>query len=177
MAQNMQAIELAVRAEYMNTICSRPSNKRMRILNKLNGIASTSEMNYQHAAGVLKHGKLIAYSVNSHRSKYTLNHTPFIRCSLHAELAVLKRLLYDLSKNDKLSKRKMKKYELVVVRKNYTNSRPCKHCMRVVRRVGIRKVCYTNGDLNMPVTNLKTRDMDSDHQSRAVAISTNYLKN
>ena len=159
--------------------CTYLSRKKMRIMHKLNTIASTGRMSYQHAAGLLKHGKLVDISVNSHRSKYTLNGTSFLQCSLHAELAVLRKLVYHLGKNNKLKMRKMRKYELVVIRKNYSNSLPCKHCMQVIKHIGITKVCYSNGDVNkrQAFTKARTRDLKSDHQSRAVVMSTSYLTN
>ena len=154
------------------------SNKIIRIMNKLNNIASNSEMNIKHAAGLIKSGKLIDFSVNSHRSTYKLNGTHFIQCSLHAEVAVLRKLIYNLEKNKKLKNRKINKYSLIVIRENYSNSLPCKHCSDLIKKAGISKIYYSNGNLNQCIlTKSKVKDLKSNHQSRAVLISKNYLVN
>ena len=147
-------------------------------MNKLNNIASNSEMNIKHAAGLIKSGKLIDFSVNSHRSTYKLNGTHFIQCSLHAEVAVLRKLIYNLEKNKKLKNRKINKYSLIVIRENYSNSLPCKHCSDLIKKAGISKIYYSNGNLNQCIlTKSKVKDLKSNHQSRAVLISKNYLVN
>ena len=69
------------------------SNKTMRILSKLNVIASESNMNIKHAAGLIKGGKLIDYGTNSNRSNYSINGKKFLQCSLHAEIGVIRRLI------------------------------------------------------------------------------------
>ena len=120
------------------------SNKIMRIMNKLNNIASGGEMNTKHAAGLIKSGKLVDFSVNSHRSTYKLNGSHFIQCSLHAEVAVLRKLIYNLEKNKKFKNRKMNKYSLMVIRENYSNSLPCKHCSNLIKKVGISNISLSN---------------------------------
>ena len=95
--------------------------------------ASGSEMNIKHAAGLIKNGKLVDYCINSHRSNYKFNGRKVIQCSLHAEIGVIRRLIYNLEKNHKLNNRKMSKYTLIVVRRNYSNSLPCKHCFKLIK--------------------------------------------
>ena len=152
------------------------SNKTMRILYGLNLIASKSEMNIKHAAGLIKNGKLIDYSTNSHRTKYKINGKKFLQCSLHAEIGVIRRLIYNLEKNNKLNNRKMNKYILVVVRKNFSNSLPCKHCSQLIKQSGITKIYYTNGEPEKCIiTKTNIKKLKSEHQSRAVSISKKYL--
>lgn len=154
------------------------SNKIMRIMEKLNDVASNGEMSTKHAAGLIKGGKLIDFSVNSHRSKYKLNGTHFIQCSLHAEVAVLRKLIYNLEKNKKLKNRKMNKYTLMVIRENYSNSLPCKHCSNLIKKTGITKIYYSNGNMDHCIlTRSKVKNLKNEHQSRAVLISSNYLVN
>mgnify|MGYP000893545715 CR=1 FL=1 len=152
------------------------SNKTMRILSKLNVIASESNMNIKHAAGLIKGGKLIDYGTNSNRSNYSINGKKFLQCSLHAEIGVIRRLIYNLKKNNKLNIRKMSKYTLIVIRKNFSNSLPCKHCSRVIKQSGISKIYYTNGEPEKCIlTKTNTKNLKSNHQSRAVTISKKYL--
>ena len=152
------------------------SNKTMRILSKLNIIASESDMNIKHAAGLIKGGKLIDYCTNSHRSNYKINGKKFIQCSLHAEIGVIRRLIYNLEKNNKLNNRKMNKYTLIVIRKNFSNSLPCKHCSNLIKKSGISKIYYTNGEPEKCIlTKTNIKNMKSKHESRAVTISKKYL--
>ena len=154
------------------------SNKIKRIMNKLHRVASSGEMNTKHAAGLIKSGKLIDFSVNSHRSTYKLNGSHFIQCSLHAEVAVLRKLIYNLEKNKKLKNRKMNKYSLMVIRENYSNSLPCKHCSNLIKKAGISKIYYSNGNTTTCIlTKSKVKNLKSKHQSRAVSISKDYLVN
>ena len=156
----------------------RLTNKMTRHLYKLNVLASDSKMNIKHAAGIIKNGKMIDFCTNSHRTKFKLNNKQYIQCSLHAEIGVIKKLIYNLNKNNKLKCRKLNKYKLIVVRKNYSNSLPCKHCSNIIKQSGISKIFYTNGSPNKCIlTNTKTANLISKHQSRAVLVSLKHLTN
>ena len=152
------------------------SGKTRRILSKLNIVASKGEMNIKHAAGLIKNGKLIDYGYNSNRTNYKINGKKFLQCSLHAEIGVIRRLIYNLKKNNKLNNRKMNKYTLIVVRKNYSNSLPCKHCFNLIKHSGISKIYYTNGEPEKCIiTKTNIKNLKSEHESRAVSISKKYL--
>ena len=139
-------------------------------------IASKGEMNIKHAAGLIKNGKLIDYGSNSHRTNYKINGKKFLQCSLHAEISVIRRLIYNLEKNNKLNNRKMNKYTLIVVRKNYSNSLPCKHCFNLIKQSGISKIYYTNGKPEKCIlTKTNIKNLKSEHESRAVSISKKHL--
>ena len=154
------------------------SNKMMKHLYKLNLLASNSKMNMKHAAGLIKNGKLIDFTINSHRTKYKMNGKTYLQCSLHAEVGVIKKLLYNLNKRNKLKIRKINKYTLLVVRKNYSNSLPCKHCTKIIKQVGISKILYTNGSLDKCIlTKTKSKNLTSEHQSNSVLLSLNHLIN
>jgi len=154
------------------------SNKTMKLLSTLHYYAETSDMNIKHAAGIVKNGKIIDISTNSHRSSYNFNGKNYVQCSLHAEMAVIRKLIYNLEKNKKYKTRKMNKYTLFVIRKNYSNSMPCKHCSKLIKKSGISKIYYSNGNPNKDyLSKIKAKNLKGTHQSRAVVISSNYLTN
>jgi deoxycytidylate deaminase len=112
-------------------------------LDILTKIASNSDIAYKHAAALIHHNQIYASAINKYiplkKSKGSYYKT------IHAELNVFERF----------PKRhvKGKGIDLIVIRinKQYAlkNSRPCSHCIDELRRIGIRKVYYSNdsGDI------------------------------
>lgn len=128
-------------------------------------------------------------SLNEKRTSYKFNRHHYLQCSLHAEIDVIRKLIFNINKNYKNGKRnrngkiskyknrKMGKYKLFVIRKNFSNSMPCKHCTKLIQNSGISKIFYTNGDDDLPLlSKIKAKNMNNDHLSRAVIISRLYIR-
>lgn len=110
-------------------------------IDKLKRIAKTSEVNNKHAAGLIYNKNICSFAVN----KYI----HLTNCkTIHAEV----NLLYTL-KNRGI---KLNGMDIIVVRINndaskLKNSRPCNNCIDILKKLGIRKVHYSNsnGDIVM----------------------------
>lgn len=66
-----------------------------------------------------------------------------------------------------LSRRKMRKYTLYVVRRSYdkncglwAQSAPCLHCTRVIRNYGFQKVVYIDENKEIKVVKMKNYNTD-----------------
>ena len=93
--------------------------------------------------------------------------------TIHAEVGALKELLSFVNcrlKNLKNMKplKKLSKYSIVVLRVNSNgkllNSKPCYHCLQILKKIGISKIYYSTEDGEIEVQKIK--NMDTDHYSR-----------
>lgn len=94
---------------------------------KLLYLTLRSNTNKKHAAAIIKNNRLLY-----RRSNFT---------GMHAEENVLRQM----NTKEKL---------ILVIRceKNILKySKPCKYCIELMRKKGIKKVVYTTGDLNNPI--------------------------
>lgn len=101
----------------------------------LKKIANNSDIYYQHAAGIIQNNKLISSGIN----KFAAVKSPQYKRTIHAEISAF----YNVSKKS------LKGLDVIVIRiKNnmLKNSRPCNNCIDKLRKVGIRKVYYSNED-------------------------------
>lgn len=100
------------------------------IIYELINKAKKSDVSNKHAAGLIIKNKVIYYGVNRYIRKYN---------TIHAELNIFERLKKNI---------KRKGTDIIVIRvdKNgeLKNSRPCNHCIHSLRKLGIRKVFYSN---------------------------------
>lgn len=119
-------------------------SKYIELLKKL---ASNSDIHYKHAAALIKNEKIYSAGINkfvkkldvkSYNKKTGENSIETHFKTIHAEISVF----------DKLSKKSSKGLDIIVIRinKNFTlkNSRPCNHCIDKLKKIGIRKVFYSN---------------------------------
>ncbi len=105
--------------------------------------AELSTMRQRHAAVIVKSGRVLAIAVNSFRSHPCQTETDRIKsdCSLHAEVAALKRV-----KNSRGC-------TLFVARINNGStirySKPCLHCEDAIEVAGIKRVVYTTDEMEL----------------------------
>ena len=59
------------------------------------------------------------------------------------------------------ARRMLKKCDIIVVKKN-GNSRPCYHCLKFLKQIGVRRVYYT---VQKTLKMEKVKEMESDHIS------------
>jgi len=150
------------------------SNKVDRILSKALELTNLSNQNFCHAAIITKGSKPVVFGINNDRS---LIRGKIAICS-HAEIdAVLKwRNLYFRDVKDK--KRKGKKYNLYVVRKNkqgdvlFSNSKPCQSCSKILKQCNFNKIIYSTGNSDI-FKSVRISELTSSHKSSAF----NYLEN
>jgi hypothetical protein len=102
----------------------------------------------------------------------------------HAEICAIKQLftimnLYYIdyinpsscsshNKTIKIIKRKISRYSILVLRVNnkgqLLNSKPCLHCLGILKLYGLNKIYYSNN--NGIITEEKIKNMDTNHLSR-----------
>lgn len=100
------------------------------IINTLRKIAMCSDINYKHAAALIKTSEQTIFGVGYNRFTAKMR-------TVHAELNALF--------NNKL--KSVKGMDIIVIRtsKNkLANSRPCNNCIEKMIKMGIRKVYYSN---------------------------------
>lgn len=103
--------------------------------------ASRSEHNVKHGAVVVKKGKIIQSGRNQYCSMERIKHFNAHRIwSIHAEMNVLMGLPKCVTKNA----------DIYVVRVNgegeIVNSKPCKICMSMILKSGIKTIHYSNDE-------------------------------
>jgi hypothetical protein len=165
----------------MNTIINITTNKFRGIISNLIETASTSSLNQQLAACIMKsHKKITPGQCNAPGEGYG--------GSRHAELRAA---LSYFGKNIKLTssgwkipdelKRKNRSRSVLVIRIgmfepgkiNLVNARPCHHCLEMMRSLGFREVHYSS-DNGMIITE-KIGHMVSVHASH-VTIKLEYIQ-
>lgn len=118
--------------------------KYYRIINQLKIHTNKSSLSHRHAAGIVYKNKLISKGVNAIQAGR----------SEHAELSAIskfiKRYGTTLKESVILPKnvtRSLNKITVIVIR--YHNeklvlSKPCKHCINLMKKIGIKKIYYSN---------------------------------
>ena len=109
-------------------------------------IASLSECYYKHGAVLIKNGNIICTGYNDFRK--------------HAEIKAINKIYPNKVR------RYFKKCDLIVVRNTLSNSKPCKHCLKELKKYGIRRVYYSyNKNLLMEkVSEMKTEYITSKYR-------------
>lgn len=109
--------------------------------------------NNRHAAAILVSGNGICMSYNKQFSMYN---------TVHAEISVIKEFIAKTKIKSKL----LIKIDIIVIRfSNNTlkNSKPCFACINQMKKLGIRKVFYSNSDNIIVCENVQ--DMENTHIS------------
>lgn len=122
-------------------------NKYYRIINKLKIVSEKGLLSHHHASGIIYKGKLISSGVNVIEAGK----------SQHAELSAIDRFVknYGMSlfsskgvvKNTKLLPKNLSKLVIIVIRyhgQKLVLSKPCKHCINLLKKLGIKKIYYSN---------------------------------
>lgn len=171
----------------------------MTILNKLYSLflteAKKSDINHQLAAGILIGSKLVSKKPYCNVINTKNNNSPSIHAEINALLQYYGNNIYFDNKTQqwKLSNKiKPKKIDLIVMRFNkndYTvNARPCYHCLKMMKNIGINKVFYTidNNIVSESVKNMismqvssVTRYLDLSRNGKSLNFinSCNYFEN
>ena len=121
------------------------------LIKKMKIIALNSNIICQHSAALISNDKMfnIGYNKNITYTNKTY--------SIHAEIDVLSSFY---------NKKKIKGMDLIVIRvknKKLCMSKPCKHCLIKITKMGIRKVYYSTS--NGVLISEETVNMVSDHIS------------
>ena len=114
--------------------------KKLQITELLASEAKKSPMQYRHGAVIVKKGKILGSGYNIHCQPPRLENIYRIQRknpSIHAEMSCLKGLRHDqIRGSDIFVGRISKKGE-------FRMSYPCKRCISLLTRKGIKKVLYT----------------------------------
>ena len=109
----------------------------IKVLKKL---AHNSIVRYKHAAGLMSGNIMYSAAINKFSRQVKTKENDVYYKTIHAELNVF----------EKLSKKKIKGMDILVIRINNNfalrNSRPCNQCIEKLRKIGIRKVFYSTDD-------------------------------
>jgi deoxycytidylate deaminase len=117
-------------------------------INLLKKIASSSDIYYKHAAALIDGDRIYSAGVNQFVKTVQIklkdsNEIQTHFRTIHAEISVF----------SKIPKKTAKGLDILVIRinKNFAlkNSRPCNHCIDKLKKIGIRKVFYSNEDGNI----------------------------
>lgn len=121
-------------------------NKFYDYIHVLKKIAASSNIYYKHAAALIDNDRIYSAGVNRYIKTFeitTKDETQTHFRTIHAEISVF----------SKIPKKIAKGLDILVIRinKNFTlkNSRPCNHCIDKLKKIGIRKVYYSNKDGNI----------------------------
>jgi deoxycytidylate deaminase len=111
----------------------------MYSIEMLKSIAMSSEVNNKHAAGLLYNKNIVYYGINKYIKKNEYYKT------IHAEVNLLKSIPFI----------KLNGRDIIVIRVNKNgrlrNSRPCNDCIDILKKLGIRRVHYSDSDGNILV--------------------------
>lgn len=150
------------------------------------------DMKWRHVAALVINHRIVAIGSCNHRTKVGDQNMPSVHAELHVIMQYfgshnIKNLYYNSnsrlkiknkkynfsnSKNKKYEKmlRILKNSEIIVIRKpnnesigHYLESRPCNECVKMMKKIGIKKVHYSND--NGDIVTEKVKDMDLKHNT------------
>ena len=134
-------------------------SRQNKIINSAMEQALLSNMPFKQGAILSKGSKIIVKGYNRNRSKYmNVSYT-----SIHAEMDVIKQycenilhLNVDLRSNT-IKIPKINRYILWVVRidkhNKLTYSKPCSNCLGLLKKIGIKKIGYSDKNGNIVIEN------------------------
>jgi deoxycytidylate deaminase len=112
------------------------------ILGELIKMANNSDISYKHSAGLIYNEQVYVMGVNKFVPFKKYKGMQLYR-TIHAEMSIF----------EKIPKRLVRGMDIIVIRINRSsklrNSRPCQDCIDEMKRIGIRKVYYSddNGEI------------------------------
>jgi len=148
------------------------------------------DMRWKHIAALVINHKIVSIGSCNHRTRVGDQNMPSIHAELHAVMLYvgshnIKNLFYNSKINKKNNRFNMinyknKKYEkmlrnlqnaeIIVIRKSnsdlinhYLESRPCNECVKMMKKIGIKKIHYSNENGKM-ITE-KVKDMEYKHNT------------
>jgi deoxycytidylate deaminase len=112
------------------------SMKDVYNLNKAMGLALSSKEKHQHAAIIVKKGKVISSGVNVRKNDPNICSFPLVESGIHAEAAAIKK-----------ANTSLEGATIYVARINKSGlpllSKPCERCQAAIEKAGIKKIIYT----------------------------------
>lgn len=127
-------------------------NHLLNLIEKASKISQKSSMNQKHGALLLNKKNIIIGTYN------TFPH--------HAEHAIINKI--KLLNNGRSSRKLIILVVRILKNGNYSNSRPCNHCINRMKLAGISRVIYTTGDKHVYAVE-RPRDMKLLHVSSGYA--------
>ena len=173
-----------------------------KALNQMDCSKHHGDMKWLHIAALIINHKVVSIGSCNHRTRVGGQNMPSIHAELHAIMLYfgshnIKNLYYNSKikynskkrKNINFSNSKNKKYEkmlrslrnaeLIVIRKpnsttidHYLESRPCNECVKMMQKLGIKKVHYSNE--KGEIITEKVKNMDLKHNTPG---NVRYKKN
>ena len=139
------------------------SNKELNLSNIAIDIALQSNQHYKLGCIIIKNGKIVCKNFNDKRSR--INGKNFV--CIHAEI----NCIHNLLKYEK-NYRKLKNYSLFVIRIGkdengnivLRNAKPCKYCTESIKRIGLKKIIYSNDDGELE--KIKISELESEYISK-----------
>ena len=139
------------------------SNRELNLSNIAINIALESNQNFKLGCIIVKNGKVVCKNCNDERSR--LNGKNFV--CIHAEI----NCIHNLLKYEK-NYRKLKNYTILVIRVGkdnegnivLRNAKPCKYCTESIKKVGLKKIIYSNDDGYLE--KIKICDLESNYISK-----------
>lgn len=130
--------------------------KGSKYLREVLDVANTSFATYQkHGALLIRNGKVISSGVNNEEN--------------HAEKSAIMKIYRNVygvkrvrtgRKYEKKVARTLRKCSIVIIKHTMNNSKPCLHCLEILKKCGIRKVYYS---CNQKLIEEKTCEMQTEH--------------
>lgn len=114
-----------------------------------------SSIFYKHSSAIIYNDKILSYGINKVKNGI----------SIHAEM--------DAILNSKFN---IQGFDMIVIRysNDIKNSRPCNHCIKNMKKRGIRKVYYS--DMNGDIIYEYVQDMEEKHDSAVYKNCNGRLK-
>ena len=147
-------------------------HKFLECITLLKKIAANSDISYKHAAALIDNDSIYSSGINKfvktiHIKSKESNEIQTHFKTIHAEISVF----------SKMPKRSAKGLDILVIRinKNFAlkNSRPCNNCIDKLKKIGIRKVFYSNEDGN--IVGEFINDMEKLHISAGSKFMQKYM--
>ena len=113
-------------------------------------IASKSDATIKHGAIIMCGNKIISYGCNKNEANRKRLFNIYGPCkrglTMHAESDAICNLLANIRFGTNNSNIKRMKLDIYVAKDNMSNSKPCMHCIKILKYFGIYRVFYTTNE-------------------------------
>jgi tRNA(Arg) A34 adenosine deaminase TadA len=128
--------------------------------------ATKSDLLFKHGCVATYGGKIIARGYNTYKCYSSNDSFSKDQCSCHAEIIVIRKVIFNNRNNKRKLNRVMKKMKLYISRysenNNYNNSAPCVNCLEVIKQHNIRKIIF---NLNNEFFEYNSKDYHTNHRT------------
>ena len=129
--------------------------RHLNYLQRAQNLAEMSELQTKHGAIIVSSGVVLAEGINKKeapRKKLMSNYTS---CnygqSVHAEYDCIYDLLINIRYGTSNVNIRRMKVDIYISRNSLEQSKPCHHCINLLKYIGIYRVFYTTGDDNFEI--------------------------